>query len=162
MILVTTGTQKFPFNRLLKAVDKEIKAGVITEDVFAQIDASDYQPENYKYSPFLTADEMQNLRKQSRLIITHAGTNSIIEGLKLGIPVITVPRRKEFGEHVDDHQMEITEEFEKEGLVTAVYDIDKLGDAIREAMSKNPPVYNGHGGQLLQKIVDLCTGKEKL
>ena len=35
MILVTTGTQKFPFNRLLKAVDKEIKAGVITEDVFA-------------------------------------------------------------------------------------------------------------------------------
>lgn len=162
MILVTTGTQKFPFNRLLKAVDEEIKAGVITEDVFAQIGASDYQPENYKYSPFLTSDEMQNLRKQSRLIITHAGTNSIIEGLKLGIPVITVPRRKEFGEHVDDHQMEITEEFEKEGLVTAVYDIDKLGDAIRETISKNPPVYSGHDGQLLQKIVDLCTGKEQL
>ena len=49
MILVTTGTQKFPFNRLLKAVDKEIKAGVITEDVFAQIGASDYRPENYKF-----------------------------------------------------------------------------------------------------------------
>lgn len=162
MILVTTGTQKFPFNRLLKAVDKEIETGVITEAVFAQIGATDYHPKYYKYSKFLTSSEMQYLREKSSLIITHAGTNSIIEGLKLGIPVITVPRKKEFGEHVDDHQMEITEEFEKEGLVTAVYDIDKLGDAIREAISKKPPVYNGHGGQLLQKIVDLCTGKEQL
>ena len=63
MIFVTTGTQKFQFNRLLKGVDKAIETGIITEEVFAQTGASVYQPVHYKYRPFLPADEMQQLRK---------------------------------------------------------------------------------------------------
>ena len=133
MIFVTTGTQKFQFNRLLKGVDKAIETGIITEEVFAQTGASVYQPVHYKYRPFLPADEMQKLRKKASIIITHSGTNSIVEGLKLGVPVIAVPRQSKFHEHVDDHQMEITEEFEKEGLIQAVYDITKLGEAIEAA-----------------------------
>ena len=79
MIFATTGTQKFQFNRLLKGIDKAIETGIITEEVFAQTGASVYQPVHYKYRPFLPADEMQQLRKKSNIIITHSGTNSIIE-----------------------------------------------------------------------------------
>ena len=162
MIFATTGTQKFQFNRLLKGVDKAIETGIITEEVFAQTGASVYHPVHYKYRPFLPADEMQQLRKKSNIIITHSGTNSIIEGLKLGVPVIAVPRQSKFHEHVDDHQMEITEEFEKEGLIQAVYDITKLGEAIEAARHMDPPHYTGHGDRLLQMIMDMCTGKEKI
>lgn len=162
MIFVTTGTQKFQFNRLLKGVDKAIETGIITEEVFAQTGASVYQPVHYKYRPFLPADEMQKLRKKANIIITHSGTNSIIEGLKLGVPVIAVPRQVKFHEHVDDHQMEITEEFEKEGLIQAVYDITKLGEAIEAARYMDPPHYTGHGDRLLHMIMDMCTGKEKI
>lgn len=50
MIFITLGSQKFQFNRLLEYVDNLIKT--ITEKVFAQIGASDYQPRNFNYEHF--------------------------------------------------------------------------------------------------------------
>ena len=44
MILVTVGSQKFQFNRLLQEIDKLIEEGIIKEKVFAQIGVSDYIP----------------------------------------------------------------------------------------------------------------------
>lgn len=35
MIFITLGSQKFQFNRLLKAIDKLIEQGKIKEEVFA-------------------------------------------------------------------------------------------------------------------------------
>ena len=43
MIFVTTGSQKFQFNRLLQKIDLLIEEGMIREEVFAQIGVSDYQ-----------------------------------------------------------------------------------------------------------------------
>lgn len=42
MIFVTTGSQKFQFNRLLQKIDLLIEEGMIREEVFAQIGVSDY------------------------------------------------------------------------------------------------------------------------
>lgn len=36
MIFITLGSQKFQFNRLLKAVDDLIENGIIQDEVFAQ------------------------------------------------------------------------------------------------------------------------------
>ena len=44
MIFVTTGSQKFQFNRLLQKIDLLIEEGMISVVVFAQIGVSDYQP----------------------------------------------------------------------------------------------------------------------
>ena len=49
-IFITLGSQKFQFNRLLKAVDELCEKGTIdAEDVFAQIGYSDYIPKNFSY-----------------------------------------------------------------------------------------------------------------
>ena len=53
MIFVALGSQKFQFNRLLKAVD-ELQTD---EEIFAQIGYSDYKPRNYKYKEFLDREE---------------------------------------------------------------------------------------------------------
>ena len=53
MIFVTTGSQKFQFNRLLQKIDLLIEEGMIREKVFAQIGVSDYQPKHYEYCRFL-------------------------------------------------------------------------------------------------------------
>ena len=45
MIFITLGSQKFQFNRLLKAVD-DLN---IDDIIFAQTGYSDYQPQHYKY-----------------------------------------------------------------------------------------------------------------
>ena len=53
MIFITLGSQKFQFNRLLKAVDKLVANGTITDNVVAQIGYSDYKPQNFGYENFL-------------------------------------------------------------------------------------------------------------
>ena len=57
MIFITLGSQKFQFNRLLKAVDELVAAGKIKDEVFAQIGYSDYKPTNYKYEQFLDREK---------------------------------------------------------------------------------------------------------
>lgn len=53
--------------------------------------------------------------------------------LSAGKPAIVVPRLSKYGEHTNDHQMEITEALEKEGKIIAVYDMGKMDKAIIKA-----------------------------
>ena len=50
MIFVTVGTHEQPFNRLVKAIDKLKKDGVITEDVIMQTGYSTYEPKSVSYT----------------------------------------------------------------------------------------------------------------
>ena len=57
MIFITLGSQKFQFNRLLQAADELIEKGVITDEVFAQVGYSDYEPQHFEYKQFLDREE---------------------------------------------------------------------------------------------------------
>ena len=48
MIFITTGSQKFQFNRLLQKIDELVAEGTIKDEVFAQIGYSDYVPKHYE------------------------------------------------------------------------------------------------------------------
>ena len=80
MIFITLGSQKFQFNRLLKAVD-ELKTD---EEIYAQIGYSDYKPINYKYKEFLDRDEFSEVMNKADIVITHGGTGAIIGAVKKG------------------------------------------------------------------------------
>ena len=136
MIFVTLGSQKFQFNRMLIEIDKLIDKGKITEEVFAQIGASDYKPKNFKYSDFLTQDEFKNYMKNADLVITHAGTGAIVTALKNDKLVIAIPRLAKYGEHVDDHQVQLIDEFKELNFVEPVYETEQLADAL-ELVRKN-------------------------
>lgn len=131
MIFVTLGSQKFQFNRLLKEIDKLIDEGKIAETVFAQIGYSDYKPKNYEYKEFLDREEFTKIMKQSDKVITHGGTGAIITAVKNNKKVIAVPRLEKYGEHVDNHQIEITNQFKKMNLIDGVKDINSLYDSIK-------------------------------
>ena len=122
MIFVTVGSQKFQFNRLLKEIDELIENKVINEEVFAQIGVSDYKPQNYKYKEFVTQDEFNKYLDEARLIITHAGTGVIVNAIKKGKKVIGIPRLSKFGEHVDDHQIQLLNEFANMNLIETCND----------------------------------------
>jgi len=126
LIFVTLGSQKFQFNRLLIEIDKLVESGSIDEEVFAQIGYSDYKPKNYKFKEFLNRDEFAEIMDKCDKVITHGGTGAIIGAVKRGKKVIAVPRLKKFEEHVDDHQLQIIDEFEKMGFISAVKDIENL------------------------------------
>ena len=61
---------------------------------------------------------------------THAGVGSVLVALANGKRPVVVPRRKAFGEAVDDHQLQLGRRFAAAGLVTLVEDPEELADAL--------------------------------
>lgn len=137
MIFVCTGTQVYQFDRLLIKLDELVQEGKVTDEIFAQIGASTYMPKHYVYKQFLSGDEFKEYQNKADLIISHGGTGALVGASKLGKNIIAVPRLAKFGEHTDDHQLQIVDVLEKQGYVRVVYDMKELASVIDDAKS-NP------------------------
>ena len=132
MIFVTLGSQKFQFDRLLKKIDELIDKGIITDEVFAQIGSSTYLPQNYKYTRFMDREEFSGHIENASLVVTHGGTGVIMGAVKKGKKVIAVPRLAKYGEHVDDHQLQLLHQFDDLGIICYCKDVDKLDECFDE------------------------------
>ncbi len=130
LIFVTVGTHNQDFTRLVKEMD-EI-AGKIDEKVVIQTGHTIYVPKNAEHFDFGSRKELKRLNKKARIIITHGGAGSIIFALQFHKPTIVVPRLKRFGEHINDHQLELTKKLEEGSKVLGVYDIENLEKKIEE------------------------------
>ena len=157
MIFVCTGTQVYQFDRLLKELDKLIESGAVKDQVFAQTGASTYVPKHYEYKPFLSVDEFKEYQANASIIISHGGTGALISASKLGKNIIAVPRLAKFGEHTDDHQLQIVDVLKNEGYVRAVYDIEKLGIVISEAQIdpiRKPYDRESHVMEIIERFIN--------
>ena len=160
MIFVTIGSQKFQFNRLLKKVDELIESGVIKDEVFAQIGVSDYKPKNYKYMNFTTREEFAENLDKCDLLITHAGTGVIVTALKKGKKIIAVPRLAKYGEHVDDHQIQLVKQFDELNLIEPCYDLEKIETSIGKAEKNHYGKYDSNTQNIIHEIEEFI-GDEK-
>lgn len=133
MIFIVLGTQKFQLNRLLKLVDSLVEKGQICDDVYAQIGNSTYIPKHYRYVRFLDKKDFEQKMEECEIVVSHSGVGTIISGLKHEKPVIVFPRLEKYGEHVDDHQLEIGESFSKNNLVFLCGENDDLLELIKKS-----------------------------
>jgi len=131
MIFIVLGSQKFQFNRLLKAVD-ELETD---EEIFAQTGYSDYLPQSYPFQKFLNREEFAAVMEKADIVITHGGTGAIINAVKKRKKVIAVPRLARYGEHVDDHQLQLIKEFADLKLLYACEDAN-LKKALEEVRNQ--------------------------
>ena len=152
MIFITLGSQKFQFNRLLKAVDDLVERNIITEPVFAQIGYSDYLPQNYEYKKFLDRNEFAAYEGKADIIITHAGTGAIVGAVKQDKKVIAVPRLSKYGEHVDDHQLQIVAQFKKMNLIASCEDLSKLDEVLEYVRTANFEHYQSNTHRIVENI----------
>ena len=152
MILVTVGSQKFQFNRLLEKIDELIDKRIITDRVFAQIGVSDYKPKNYEYVDFMTQDEFNKKLSEADTIITHAGTGVIINAVKKGKKVIAIPRLAKYGEHVDDHQIQLIKQFEELNFIEPCYELDHLEKKTQEIKNKKYKKYISNTDTIIESI----------
>lgn len=152
-IFITLGSQKFQFNRLLIAVDKLCEKKVISgEDVFAQTGYSDYVPRNYSYNNFLDRDEFSVEMGKADIVITHGGTGAIIGAVKKGKKVIAVPRRAKYGEHVDDHQLQLIKQFDDLNLICPCGDTNELAEAIETVKHTEYSEYESNTNTIVKSI----------
>lgn len=130
MIFVTVGTHEQQFNRLVEYIDQ--LAEKISEEIVIQTGFSTYEPEHCMWKKFFSYSEMNDYIKKARIIISHGGPSSFIVPLQIGKIPIVVPRRKEFDEHVNDHQLNFCREVERrQGGIIEVDDIEELGEKIK-------------------------------
>lgn len=157
MIFVAVGTQKFQLNRLLKAVDDLVEQGQLEGEVFAQVGHSDYTPRNYGYQSFLSKDDFQDCISRCDLLITHSGVATIIAGLKQNKPVLVVPRLAQFGEHVDDHQIQIAKSFSEKNLLLMCQDVEQLAQTVSQARTHRFDPYVSQRKLVIQTVRDYLT-----
>ena len=129
MIFVTVGTHEQPFNRLVEYMDEW--AGQHKEKVIIQTGFSTYEPRNCKWRKLFTFQEMQKGVEKARVVITHGGPSSFIMPLQIGKVPVVVPRKKEFEEHVNDHQVDFCHQVaERQKNIIVIDNINDLGDVL--------------------------------
>ena len=152
MILVLLGTQNNDFSRLLFEIDNCIVSGAIKDSVVVQAGHSSYNSSNMEIFDFIEKDKMDDLIFKSDLIITHGGVGSIMKCIKLGKKVIAVPRLKKYGEHVNDHQIQIVENFSNKGYIKAVFEIENLETTIKNIDTFIPAPFNNDTSKIIELI----------
>jgi UDP-N-acetylglucosamine transferase subunit ALG13 len=152
LIFVVLGTHELPFHRLLIEVDQLIEKGVIKDEVVVQVGHTTYRSGNMTFIPFMTYSEMEDYYKKADLIITHGGTGSITTGVKMGKKVIASPRWSRFGEHNDDHQLEIVLQFYDSGYILYWDDGMDLEEIVRDAESFEPKEFVSGRERILRII----------
>lgn len=154
MILVLLGTQNNSFHRLLEQIDKLIQNKVIQEEVIVQAGYTKYQAKNIKMIDFIPVGEIEKLENKAELIITHGGVGSILQSITKGKKVIAVPRLHQYQEHVNDHQKEIVELFDKKGYIIGIQEVEELEQAIQRSKKFEPKKYRQDNSKMLQIIED--------
>ena len=126
MIFVSVGTHEAPFDRLLATI-YELE---LDEPLVVQYGPSTIRSERALEAEYLSFDEVVGYIRQSRAVVMHAGVGSVMVSLANGKRPIVMARQHRFGEHVDDHQLELARRLEAAGLVTAVDDAAALSAAL--------------------------------
>ena len=152
MIFVTLGTNDESFERLLKAIDKEIDKGTIKEKVIVQAGCTKYESKNMEILDLVPRDEFEKLISECNLLITHGGVGSILTGINKGKKVIVVPRLAKYNEHGNDHQLQIVENFSERKYILAVKDLNKLGKTIEKAKTFKPQKFVSNTHNIINMI----------
>ena len=131
---MTVGTHEQQFDRLVEYMDKWAENH--KEEVVIQTGYSTYVPQNATWKAFFSYDEMIYNISIARIVITHGGPSSFIMATQAGKSPIVVPRRKEYGEHVNNHQVDFLNSAKQHLDIIVVNEIDKLAGIIQDK-SKN-------------------------
>ena len=82
MILVSLGTQDKCFPRLLEAIEKQLKAGVIKDEVIVQAGCTHFESESMKIFDLIPMEEFNRLLSECDLLICHGGVGTIMAALR--------------------------------------------------------------------------------
>ena len=154
MIFVIVGSQKFPFERLIREMDRIAGTGILQDDFVAQIGVSSYEPQNMKWYRFMDKENFDHHIEICDLLVTHAGEGSIMTGLLKKRKVVAVPRYEHLGEHVSDHQLEIARALEKQKCIVNVENIADLETVLANLDTYDLQPYESGRETILKTICD--------
>ena len=153
MIFVILGTQDKPFDRLLKAIDKQIENKKIKEKVIVQKGSTKYESKNMELLDYISMEDFEKYIKEADIIITHGGVGTIITALKNNKKVLAAARLEKYGEHENDHQKQIISNFKEKGYLEELDDFNKLGEKLEILKKTNYKKYSGDNKKMLKLVI---------
>jgi UDP-N-acetylglucosamine transferase subunit ALG13 len=137
MILVIMGMEVHPFDRLARAIDELASRDVLSEEFFIQLGSCRYEPKVARFERYLSFGSLCDKIIESSAVVTHAGAGATLTCIQQGKAPIMVPRRAQYGEHVDDHQLPFTDKMRDVGMASVVHEMSELESAIRAAQGRS-------------------------
>jgi UDP-N-acetylglucosamine transferase subunit ALG13 len=157
VIFVTVGTHTLGFERLVAAMDAVAEGAA--EEVVIQLGATQYRPRCARWFTFAGGGEIERLTGAARVVVSHAGAGAILLALRLGKPLVVMPRRKHYHEHGDDHQVELARALAQSGALLVAYETDQLAARLKEAETFQPAVYGEVSlpAAVRAALIELCS-----
>jgi UDP-N-acetylglucosamine transferase subunit ALG13 len=143
VVLITVGSAPQGFRRLLQAIDELAGRGAFgILPVFMQIGhVEEFTPTHCEFKRFVSREEFRQLMERASLVICHGGATSL-EIIRTGKVPVVMPRRKKYGEIVNDHQVEFVQALAALGRIIPAMEPEDLPGAIVKARvySSQPPL----------------------
>ena len=154
MIFVILGTQDKKFPRLLEAIQKKINEGQIDkkEEIIVQAGSTKYKSNDMKIFDYIPISQFEDYIERADLIICHAGVGTILTALKKNKKIIAAARLKQYGEHVNDHQLQILENFKNKGYILALENFDEMDNLIKQAQEFKPANFKSNKKFFLNQL----------
>jgi UDP-N-acetylglucosamine transferase subunit ALG13 len=150
VIFVTLGTHEAPFDRALDLVAE--LAG--RDELLVQHGATQARPSlpHIEWLDYLAWEPLTARMRDAEVVITHAGVGSAVTAIRSGKKPVLVPRLARFGEHVDDHQLQLAERLAEFDLAVACGPGDRLDGAVAEARESVARPLTEHTSRLAQAV----------
>lgn len=154
MILVLLGTFVTEFKRPLLELDRLCREGTINEEVIVQNGHTVIETKYLTLKPFIAPKELDELHQKARLIITHAGTGSLIKAVGFKKKIIGITRLHKYEEHVDDHQIEILDKFVELGYILPWRENDSLENILNKIDDFEPTSFVSNKPVIVNYLCD--------
>jgi UDP-N-acetylglucosamine transferase subunit ALG13 len=137
-VFVTAGTDHHPFDRLMDMVEawaSARRAAGKPVKVFFQYGTS-RSPGGPGSADYLDHADVLSKMRSAAAIVSHGGPATIMDARAAGRVPIVVPRRRELGEHIDDHQVRFTTLLAERGDVHLARDAHHLCELLERALAE--------------------------
>ncbi len=141
-VLVTVGTALDPFDRLITLADKVLASLDMSVHGTCQFGNSGARSRLLENVQFIEAKAFLDVVSKADVVFTGAGAGTLSICIRRGHRPLVLPRKRDFGECVNDHQFELLEALVARGDVidAARDDLDAfLADAMSTGLRRAPP-----------------------
>ena len=133
LILLLLGTHEQPFRRAIEAV-----APLAEDDEVVVQHGHTPRGEavGVRWIEFAPYEQIFDLCGAAEAVVSHAGVGTIMTALAASKTPVVIPRLARYGEHVDDHQLQIARAFEERELVVVLTENEDVSAAIARARGR--------------------------
>lgn len=133
---VTVGNSKQRFDRLMDII--EYCSDLLPKPIYIQTGYNEYdicQHNDVECTRSFSGDNYKEILNTSEILVMHAGAGSLINAVRLGKKPVIMPRNQEYGEHVDNHQVEFAHQIKKTNLAFVINNQQELENILKNDTS---------------------------